>query len=296
MPGAVFPEGPAFFRGTFHARIHFPGRPCVFQGDLPCQCPFSRKVLRFSGGPSMPEAIFPEGPAFFRGTFHASARFPGRSCLFPGDLPCQRPFSRKVLRFSGGPSMPAPVFPEGPAFFRGTFHARSHFPGRSCAFPGDLPCWRPFSRKVLRFSGGPSTPVPIFPEGPVLSRGTFHARGCFPGRSCAFQGDLPCWRLFSRKVLRFSGGPSMPEAVFPEGPALFRGTFHASARFPGRSCVFPGDLPCQCPFSRKVLCFPVGPSMPEAIFPEGPVFFRGTFHASARFPGRSCLFPGDLPC
>ena len=166
--------------------------------------------------------------------------------------------------------MPAPVFPEGPAFFRGTFHARSHFPGRSCAFPGDLPCWRPFSRKVLRFSGGPSTPVPIFPEGPVLSRGTFHARGCFPGRSCAFQGDLPCWRLFSRKVLRFSGGPSMPEAVFPEGPALFRGTFHASARFPGRSCVFPGDLPCQKPFSRKVLRFSGGPSMPGAIFPEGP--------------------------
>ena len=107
--------------------------------DLPCQGPFSRKVLRFSGGPSMPGAIFLEGPAFFRGTFHASARFPGRSCVFPGDLPCQEPFSRKVLRFSGGPSMPEPVFLEGPAFFRGTFHARGHFPGRSCDSPGDLP-------------------------------------------------------------------------------------------------------------------------------------------------------------
>ena len=41
---AVFLEGPAFFRGTFHARGHFPGRSCVFQGDLPCQGPFSRKV------------------------------------------------------------------------------------------------------------------------------------------------------------------------------------------------------------------------------------------------------------
>jgi hypothetical protein len=41
---------------------------------------------------------------FFRGTFHAGGHFPGRSCLFPGDLPCQRPFSRKVLPFSGGPS------------------------------------------------------------------------------------------------------------------------------------------------------------------------------------------------
>ncbi len=62
----------------------------------------------------------------------------------------------------------------------------------------------------------------------------------------------------------------MLEAISPEGPALFRGTFHASASFPGRSCVFPGDLPCQGPFSRKVLPFTGGPSMPEAIFPEGP--------------------------
>ena len=62
MLGAVFPEGPAFFRGTFHARGHFPGRSCAFPGDLPCQRPFSRKVLRFPGGPSMPGAIFPEGP------------------------------------------------------------------------------------------------------------------------------------------------------------------------------------------------------------------------------------------
>ena len=148
MPEAVFPEGPAFFRGTFHARGRFPGRSCVFPRDLPCQRPFSRKVLRFSGGPSMPGAIFPEGPALFRGTFHARARFPGRSCVFPGALPRWGSFSRKVLRFSGGPSMPEAVFPEGPAFFRGTFHARGHFPGRSCAFPGDLPCQSPFSRKV----------------------------------------------------------------------------------------------------------------------------------------------------
>ena len=146
--GAIFPEGPALFRGTFHARGRFPGRSCAFPGDLPCQSPFSRKVLRFSGGPSMPGAIFPEGPALFRGTFHARGRFPGRSCVFPRDLPCQKPFSRKVLRFSGGPSMPEAVFPEGPAFFPGTFHARGRFPGRSCVFPGDLPCQRPFSRKV----------------------------------------------------------------------------------------------------------------------------------------------------
>ena len=134
MPGAIFPEGPAFFRGTFHARGHFPGRFCNFPGDLPCQCPFSRKVLQFSGGPSMPGAIFPEGPAFF-----------------------------------GGPSMLEAVFPEGPAFFRGTFHARGHFSGRSCVFPGDLPRQRPFSWKVLVFSVGPSMPDPVFLEGPCPS-------------------------------------------------------------------------------------------------------------------------------
>ena len=200
----------------------------------------------------MPEAVFPEGPAFFRGTFHARSHFPGRSCLSPGDLPCQSPFSWKVLPFSGGPSMPGAIFLEGPAFLR-----------------------------------GPSMLVPVFPEGPAFFRGTFHARGRFPGRSCVFPGDLPCWRPFSRKVLRFSGGPSMLEAIFPEGPALFRGTFHARSHFPGRSCVFPGDLPCQGPFSRKVLRFSGGPSMLEVVFLEGPAFFRGTFHARGHFPGRS---------
>ncbi|GEM_PF-6089535 len=225
--------------GPFPFAVHqngpLGGRLLPHLGNLPGKGPFSRKVLRFSGGPSMLGAIFPEGPALFRGTFHARGRFPGRSGAFPGDLPCQGPFFRKVLRFSGGPSMPGVVFPEGPAFFRGTFHARSHFPGRSCAFPGDLPRHGPFFRKVLRFSGGPSMPGAVFPEGPAFFRGTFHARGRFSGRSCAFPGDLPCQGPFSRKVRRFSGGPSMLEAVFPEGPAFFRGTFHARGRFPGRS-------------------------------------------------------------
>ena len=99
------------------------------------------------------------------------------------DLPCQGPFLRKVGAFSGGPSMPEPVFLEGSGVFSGTFHARGHFPGRSCAFPGDLPCWRPFSRKVLPFSGGPSMPGAIFPEGSGVFSGTFHARGHFSGRS-----------------------------------------------------------------------------------------------------------------
>ncbi len=86
----------------------------------------------------MPEPVFLEGPAFFRGTFHAGGCFPGRSCVFPGDLPRQRPFSRKVLRFSGGPSMPGAIFLEGPAFFRWTnchfalaIHQNGSFGGRT---------------------------------------------------------------------------------------------------------------------------------------------------------------------
>ena len=71
--------------------------------------------------------------------------------------------------FSGGPSMLVPVFLDGSGVFRGTFHAGSHFPGRSCDFPGNLPCRKPFSLKVLPFSGGPSMLVPVFPEGPCPS-------------------------------------------------------------------------------------------------------------------------------
>ena len=54
----------------------------------------------------------------------------------------------------------------------------------------------------------------------------------------------------------------MPEACFPEGRRLFRGTFHARGLFPGRSGPFQGDLPCQRPVSRKV-----------------PTLFLGTSHA-----------------
>ena len=79
----------------------------------------------------MPEADSLEGPAIFKGTFHARGHFPGRSCIFQGDLPCQGLFFRKVLRFSRGPSMLGGIFPEGPVIFKGTFHARGHFPGRS---------------------------------------------------------------------------------------------------------------------------------------------------------------------
>ncbi len=151
-------------------------------------------------------------------TVRVWALFPGRSVPFQGDLPCQRPVSRKVGAFSGG-----------------TFHARGLFPGRSVPFQGDLPCQRPVSRKVGAFSGGPSMPEACFPEGRCLFRGTFHARGLFPGRSAPFQGDLPCQRPVSRKVGAFSGGPSMPEACFPEGPDIILGDQPRRDRFFGRS-------------------------------------------------------------
>ena len=81
-----------------------------------------------------------EGPAFFVGTFHARGRFPGRSVLFRGDLPCQRPFSWKVGAFSGEPFILEADFMEGRRIFKGTFHARGRFHGRSVLFHGDLPC------------------------------------------------------------------------------------------------------------------------------------------------------------
>ena len=84
-------------------------------------------------------------------------------------------------------------------------------------------------------SKGPSGKGVVFPEGPVIFKGTFHARGCFSGRSCVFQGDLPCQEPFSRKVLCFSGGPSMLGAIFPEGGCRFGWTFRDRGGFSGRS-------------------------------------------------------------
>ena len=64
-------------------------------------------------------------------------------------------------------------------------------------------------------------------EGRCFFVGTFHARGCLYGRLALFRGDLPCQGLFIWKVGAFSWGPSMPEAVYMEGPAFFMGTLHA---------------------------------------------------------------------
>ena len=145
------------------------GRPLALRaGAAPATpaCPSrTRPPLRrhpLAGGGMSPHAAPPallSNPIHENGTFRGLPRpinssvpknhpFSGLARHLPQDLPCQGPFSRKVLRFFGGPSMLEAVFKEGSAFFRGTFHARGRFPGRSCTFPGDLPCWRPFSRKV----------------------------------------------------------------------------------------------------------------------------------------------------
>ena len=144
-------------------------------------------------------------------------------------------------------------------------------------------------------------PEAVFKEGRCHSRGTFRARGCFPGRSAPFRGDLPGQGLFFRKVGAFSGGPSRPETVFKEGPAFFRGTFQARGCFPGRSVPFQGDLPCQGPFLRKVGAIPGGPSGPEVVFPEGRILgtrcaISGTLLLSLQYDGLEVYRQGVGSC
>ena len=62
-----------------------------------------------------------------------------------------------------------------------------------------------------------------------------HQNGSFGGWPPAPSTNRPGLGLVSRKDGAFSEGPSMPEACFPEGRCLFRGTFHARGLFPGRS-------------------------------------------------------------
>ena len=116
MPG---PPRPGISSSPFFPS---PSTNSAFSMGGPVKCP-----VRFRK-----TALFWNTPVTRPPTFHARGRFPGRSCLFHGDLPCQRPFSWKVLPFSRGPSMPGAIFLEGPAFSTGTFHARGRFPGRCC--------------------------------------------------------------------------------------------------------------------------------------------------------------------
>ena len=103
----------------------------------------------------------------------------------------------------------------------------------------------PSRRKAIALQAPPSRGWHVASCRPAPPRAfAIHQNGTFGERLLPHLGNLPGKGPFSRKVLRFSGGPSMPGAVFPEGPAFFRGTFHARGRFPGRPCVFQGDLPC----------------------------------------------------
>ena len=100
-------------------------------------------------------------------------------------------------------------------------------------------------RKAIASQAPPSRGWHVASCRPVPPRAfAIHQNGTFGERLLPHLGNLPGKGSFFRKVRRFSGGPSMPGAVFPEGPAFFRGTFHARGRFPGRPCVFQGDLPC----------------------------------------------------
>ena len=124
-----------------------------------------------------------------------------------------------------GPSMILALFKEGPNFSPGTFQDFGLFQGRSGLFPGDLPGFQPFSRKVQAFLGGPSRISALFKEGPGFFVWTFQDFGDFQGRSGLFPVDLPRFRPFSRKVRAFSCGPSKVSALFKEGPDFFLGTF-----------------------------------------------------------------------
>ena len=150
LPPAIFAPPPWFS----------PLRPCH-----PPKRPIWWMNCPFLSSPSTKTALFVDGLPPQALTVRVWALFPGRSVPFQGDLPCQRPISRKVGAFLGGPSMPEALFP-----------------GRSVPFQGDLPCQRPISRKVGAFSGGPSMPEAYFPEGPDI-----------------ILGDQPRWdRLFGR--------------------------------------------------------------------------------------------------
>ena len=102
----------------------------------------------------------------------------------------------------------------------------------------------------------PHTSCPVLPDRAFLLR---HFPSPFTNSAFSMGGPVKCPVRF-RKT-----------ALFQNTPVTRPPTFHARSRFPGRSCVFSGDLPCQRPFSWKVLPFPRGPSMPGAVFLEGAV-------------------------
>ena len=133
LPPAIFAQPPWF---SPLCPCHPPKRPiwwmnCPFVSAIHQNAPFggwapvpspnrpglglvSRKVGAFSGGPSMPEACFPEGPDIILGDQPRRDRFFGRSwgllagkvvlpsCFLPRVLPKTAVFEGTLLRFSKG--------------------------------------------------------------------------------------------------------------------------------------------------------------------------------------------------
>ena len=116
------------------------------------------------------------------------------------------------------------------------------------AFPQSRPELAP-AAAVGGFCGGAPCPDGIqflVPDllGPGQSTSLLSAGGggmsFFAASAQPISSDLPYQRPIPRKVLRFSGEPSMLEADFMEGRRIFKGTFHARGRFHGRSAPFSG--------------------------------------------------------
>jgi len=81
---------------------------------------------------------------------------------------------------------------------------------------------------------------------------TIHVWGPLPGQSPYENPDYPHQRLFSRTIAFLNQGPSMLEAVFPDGHLSKPGTIHAGGRFPGRSPFKTGDHPRWRAFFRTI--------------------------------------------
>ena len=92
----------------------------------------------------------------------------------------------------------------------------------------------PFGGRTALLSP-PSTKTALLVDGLPPQALTVRVWALFPGRTVPFQRDLPCQRPVSRKVGAFSGGPSMPEACFPEGPDIILGDQPRWDRLFGRS-------------------------------------------------------------
>ena len=157
----------------------------------------------------------------------------------------------RVARVPAIPPLPPAIFAPPPWFspLRPCHPPKRPIWWMNCPFVSAIHQNAPFGGRTA-LSSPPSTKTPHLVDGLPSQALTVRIWALFPGRSVPFQGDLPCQRPVSRKVGAFSGGPSMPEACFPEGRCLFRGTFHARGLFPGRSRHYSWGPATPGPFFR----------------------------------------------